>query len=157
MGVGTQKCILGKPPHNWNAGCEPAPKEPNSEAPERGIYLGRNTRVTEHKVFLEKQVPGGSGSFPFWTHQQLMQRCRTEPVFPRSILLSLAEASPVHWAADVQNNLIAGGGTQHHTQFRKAGIEDNLHNEVTPNYCLSPVPGLFLLSSPETFKCQKNL
>lgn len=34
-------------------------------APERGLYLGSSTRVTEHKVFQRKQVPGGSDNFFF--------------------------------------------------------------------------------------------
>lgn len=41
------------------------------EAPERGVCLGRGTRVTEHKVFQEKLAPGGSGNFFFLTHQYL--------------------------------------------------------------------------------------
>lgn len=54
----------GGPPR-WNAGWGLAPAQPSSEAPERGVCLGRGTRVTEHKVFQEKLAPGGSGNFFF--------------------------------------------------------------------------------------------
>lgn len=42
-----------------------------AQAPERGLYSGSSTRVTEHKVFQRKQVPGGSDNFFFLTHQYL--------------------------------------------------------------------------------------
>lgn len=48
-----QHVCWGRPPR-WNAGCGLAPVEPDSEGPETGVYLGRSSRVTEDKVFLEK-------------------------------------------------------------------------------------------------------
>lgn len=48
------------------AGWGLAPDQPSSEAPERGVRLGRGTRVTEHKVFQERLAPGGSDNFFFF-------------------------------------------------------------------------------------------
>lgn len=49
-------------------GCWPAGGllQTSPEAPERGVRLGRGTRVTEHKVFQERLAPGGSGNFFFF-------------------------------------------------------------------------------------------
>lgn len=62
----TPTCKLGKGPCRGNAGLGFAPEEPHAETPEREVYSGRSTRVTEHRrCFRRNRSQVGSGNFLF--------------------------------------------------------------------------------------------
>lgn len=61
----THRHVCSGGPPRWNAGRGLAPDQPSSEASERGVCLGRETRVTEHKVFRRNWPREGQVIFFF--------------------------------------------------------------------------------------------
>lgn len=126
-------CWAGAP--RWNAGCGLAPEEPNSETPERGIYLGRSTRVTEHKVFQERQALGGSGHFFFFFYPSIFNvnaKVQNRASFSK-MYFSLISWSRSQGTGLLQSRAISlpGGGTSCGRLLWEAGPEDELHSEIT--------------------------
>lgn len=140
----THRHVCSGGPPRWNAGRGLAPDQPSSESSERGVCLGRETRVTEHKVFQEKLAPGGSGNFFFLTHQYLtlMKSCRAELVFPRCIFPLLAAASPrvLGCHSPEQTHCLEGASAAHCSARLAQRMVCTMKSPL--NHCSSPVPGL---------------
>lgn len=90
--------------------------------------------------------------FFFYDPPTLIQRCRTEPVFPRCILPSLAEAAPkVLGCCSPEQSHCLEEGPRVADCCGKLAQRMSCTVKSPLNHCFSPVPGLFLLCNAETF------
>lgn len=117
-------------------------QKPLREACTWGGVLGLlNTKFLRRNRSWEDQV--FFFSFFFLTHPYLtlMQRCRTEPVFPRCILPSLAEAAPkiLGCCSPEQSHCLEEGPRVADC----CGPEDQLHSEITVKPLLKSGPRSF--------------
>lgn len=84
----------------------PTQKPPKEVSTWGGVPGLLSTRFFWRNRFQEGQVIFFFGPINSNVKEELQNRASLSRIYS-----SLAEASPMHWAADVQNNLTAGGGT----------------------------------------------